>query len=99
MGRSSSCLSSGCESWCRPRRMCVTRYDRDARCVLATATEFTRLADPELVDEQAPVGVELVIADACGKDGQVARVVQRHPGGFRHEFPVDGSPPACRRAG
>jgi len=43
--------------------------------------------------------VELVVADARGKDREVARVVQRDPGGLAHEFSVDGSPPARRGGG
>ena len=40
--------------------------------------EYSLLTDPELVDQQHPGGVELVVADACGKGDQGARVVQRN---------------------
>jgi hypothetical protein len=92
-------LLAGCVAGCGAKRAGQVVVGVVITGSSATATEFTRLADPELVDEQVPVGVELVVADACGKDGQVARVVQRHPGGFVHECPVDGSPPAHRCGG
>jgi DHA1 family inner membrane transport protein len=57
------------------------------------------LTDPELVDEQSPVGVELVVADACGQQNKGARVVYRHPGGLVDQLVVDARPEAAGRIG
>jgi hypothetical protein len=50
------------------------------------------LPDPELVDEQGPEGVELVVPDSCGQHDQGARVVQRNPGRLVGQFAVDPRP-------
>ena len=47
--------------------------------------------DPQLVDEQLPQGVELVVADPCRED-QRTRVVERDPRGLVDDFPVDVRP-------
>jgi hypothetical protein len=52
------------------------------------------LVDPELVEEQGPIGVELVVADACGEKNKSARVVQRHPWGLSDDLVVDARPEA-----
>src|SRR6516162_6364841 len=48
--------------------------------------------DPELVDEQAKEGVELVVADPCRQHDQGTRVVERDPGGLAGDLPVDVRP-------
>src|SRR6516165_4636310 len=60
-----------------------------------TATLRDTSADPQLVDEQAPVRVVLVVADPGGEEGQVSRVVQGNPRCLVGEFAVDGSPASC----
>ena len=50
------------------------------------------LADPQLVEEQVPVGVELVVAHAGGKNCEYARVVQRNPRRLVDDVAVDGGP-------
>src|SRR6266567_294273 len=57
------------------------------------------LPDPELVDEQGPEGVELVVADSCGQHHQGAGVVQRDPGRLVDQFAVDPRPEAAGRVG
>src|SRR6516162_91216 len=56
------------------------------------------LADPELVEEQVPVGVELVVAHVGGKNCEYARVVQRNPRRLVDDFAVDGGPANRGRA-
>src|SRR5215467_12071478 len=64
-----------------------------------TATLRDTSADPELVDEQAPVRVVLVVADPGREEGQVSRVVQGNPRCLGGEFAVDGRPACCGRGG
>src|SRR5262249_10933732 len=53
---------------------------------------ISRSADPELVDEQTPEGVELVVADPVGEHDQRALVVKRDPRGLAGDRPVDVRP-------
>src|SRR5215469_14650284 len=53
---------------------------------------ISRSADPELVDEQTPEGVELVVADPCGEHDQRALVVERDPWSLAGDRPVDVRP-------
>ena len=48
--------------------------------------------DPKLVDEHRQVGVELVVADPCGKQHQGLRVVDRHPRSLIHDLMIDARP-------
>lgn len=50
------------------------------------------LADPELVDEQVPGRVELIVTHSYGKGDQIARVVRRHPRSLVDDFAVDSGP-------
>jgi hypothetical protein len=53
----------------------------------------TGRADPQLVDEQVPVGVELTVADARGQHHQFARVVEH----TAPSSPSQSRIPTCRR--
>src|SRR5262245_30366103 len=55
--------------------------------------------DPQLVDEHWQVGVELVVADPCGKHDQGAWVVDRYPWCLAHDLVVDARPQCPGRAG
>ena len=59
------------------------------------AARLAWLAHPELVEEQAPVRVELVVARTCGQNDRGKRAVQRDPRCLVHHLVVDGSPAAC----
>lgn len=55
--------------------------------------------DPKLIDEQVPVGVELVVANSVRKDYQIARVIQRYPRGLVGGFAIDSGPVSRSRSG
>ena len=48
--------------------------------------------NPQLVNEQGPVRVELIVADTRGKHDQGARVIDRHPRRLVGDLAVDARP-------
>src|SRR4029079_10264323 len=69
-----------------------TRVVGAARTQRAAPTTAWPLSDPELVEQDAPLGIELVVPDALRDKRRVYVIRVRHGGGQIHDLPVDGSP-------